>query len=170
MSFSVPNLKPGAEAAGALYVPTGQGVSKWFFGDTYTMKATRSQTGGRLGIGEAIVPPGGGPTPHAHAYEDESFYVLEGELEFLDGDKTLVMGPGDFVYVPRGHKHRFTNITENNTKMLFFYTPGGPEELFVDAGDDVIAGEQPPQWDLERIQSVLPLAQRSGLVVFPDQD
>ncbi len=169
MSFTVPNVDPGTEKVGALHVPAGQGLTKWVSGDSYTMKVTRGQSNGRLGFIEAVVPPGGGPVAHAHTDEDETFYLLDGELEFLDGEQTFIAGPGDFVYVPRGHRHRFKNVSKSTTKMLFFYTPGGPEEFFVEAGEDPIPGEQPPPWDLERIQSALPIAERTGLIVLPEE-
>ncbi len=170
MSFTVPGIDEETQQAGALYVPAGQGLTKWVSGDSYTMKATRGQTGGRLGFIEAIVPPGGGPVAHAHEVGDETFYLLEGELEFLDGDKTFVAGPGDFVYVPQGHRHRFKNISDRSTRMLFFYTPAGAEEFFVQAGEDPVPGQEPPVWDLERIMSVMPVAERTGLIVLPEEE
>lgn len=170
MSFAVPGTEAGTEKAGALYVPAGQGLTKWVSGDSYTMKVTGGQTGGNLGFIEAVVPPGGGPVAHAHANGDETFYLLEGELEFLDGEKTFVAGPGDFVHVPRGHRHRFKNIGDGLTKMLFFYTPAGAEEFFVEAGEDPVPGQEPPVWDRERIMSVLPIAERTGLIVLPEDE
>lgn len=73
----------------------GEGPAIWAASDTYTIKATATQTGGVLGFLDASVPPGGGPEPHAHHDQDETFYVLSGELEFLDGDRTFtaVAGP-----------------------------------------------------------------------------
>jgi quercetin dioxygenase-like cupin family protein len=58
---------------------------------------------------EALVPPGGGPPPHTHSGEDETFYLLEGEIEFLLGEARITAGPGDFVNVPRGTVHCFRN-------------------------------------------------------------
>lgn len=73
---------------GALYVPSGQGPTIWAASGVYTVKAAATQTGGLFGFLDASVPPGGGPEAHAHNHQAETFYLLSGELEFLDGDRT----------------------------------------------------------------------------------
>jgi oxalate decarboxylase/phosphoglucose isomerase-like protein (cupin superfamily) len=67
---------------------------------------------------------------------DEAFFLLDGELEFLGGDKTFTASTGDFVFVPRGIRHRFRNTTSAGVKMAFLFTPGGQEEFFLRYGDD----------------------------------
>jgi quercetin dioxygenase-like cupin family protein len=135
---------------GGLYVPADAGVTKWFSGDIYTVKATAESTNGALGAVEASVPPGGGPVPHTHPHHDEIFYLLSGELEFLDGEKTFIAGQGDFIFVPRGSRHRFKNTGLHPARMLFLYTPGGVEQVFIEGGDEPRAGEQVPNWGPER--------------------
>jgi len=76
------------------------------------------------------VPPGGGPIAHAHTKADEAFYILSGELEILDGMRTFVVGTGDFVFVPRGIRHRFKNTGVHLARMLFMFSPGGEEGVF----------------------------------------
>jgi quercetin dioxygenase-like cupin family protein len=87
VSILVPGPGPEARnaAGGGLHVPAGQGLTKWFSGDVYTVRLQASQTNGSVGIVEASVPPGGGPIPHTHDEQEETFYLLSGELEFLDG-------------------------------------------------------------------------------------
>jgi quercetin dioxygenase-like cupin family protein len=153
---------------GLLHVPAGEGLTKWVSGDEYTMKATKARTAGSLAFIEAIVPPGGGPIAHAHSAEDEAYYLLDGELEFLDGDRTFIAGPGDFVFIPRRRRHRFKNITGQTSKTLFLFTPAGPEDLFVEGGDDPRPGEQPVPWDMERVAQVAHLVERTGLTVVPE--
>jgi quercetin dioxygenase-like cupin family protein len=72
-------------AKGAVHVPAGEGESVWLVGDTYTFKATSENANASLVFLEATVPPQGGPPSHIHHREDEAFYLLEGELEFLGG-------------------------------------------------------------------------------------
>jgi quercetin dioxygenase-like cupin family protein len=153
---------------GLLHVPAGDGLTKWVSGDEYTMKATKATTAGSLAFVEAIVPPGGGPIAHMHDTEDEAFYILDGELEFLDGDRTFIGGTGDFVFIPRRNRHRFKNITSQPARTLFLFTPGGPEELFVEGGDDPIPGESPVPWDMERVAQVAHLVERTRLTVLPE--
>ena len=67
--------------------PTGPGGgSVWLAGELYTSKVVSEDTGGAFALAEAITPPEGGPPPHVHHREDEAFYVLEGELEFMTED------------------------------------------------------------------------------------
>jgi quercetin dioxygenase-like cupin family protein len=157
MSIVIPNTEPNGShsTSKALYVPAGDGITKWFSGDVYTVKATAADTNGSLGAVDASVPPGGGPVPHTHPGHDEIFYLLSGSLEFLDGEETFVAGPGDLVFVPRGHRHRFTNTGLHPARMLFFYTPGGVEQVFVEGGDNPVAGQQVPNWGPERFDPAL---------------
>lgn len=131
LSMSAVDLNPRG-AAGGLHVAAGHGVTKWFSGDVYTMRLQAAQTGGSIGIVEASVPPGGGPVPHTHAEQEETFYLLSGELEFLDGERTFTAVTGDIVHIPRMVRHRFKNVGMHTTRLLFIYTPGGAEGLFVE--------------------------------------
>ena len=58
----------------------GEGRTIAVVGDVYRFLATGEETNGKYALWEAIVPPGGGPPPHVHSREEESFYVLEGEI------------------------------------------------------------------------------------------
>src|SRR5512144_2859751 len=92
-----------------LHRPAGTGATYLGPGDVYRFLVTGAETGGAYFAMEAIVPPGGGPPPHIHAREDETFYVLEGRVDFRLGDERVTAGPGDFVNVPRGRVHNFHN-------------------------------------------------------------
>lgn len=155
-------------APDVLHVRAGEGLTKWVAGDAYTMKALGANTGGTLSVFEAVVPPGGGPPVHSHRNEDEAFYILSGELEMHTGDRAFTGTAGDFVFVPRGHRHAFTNTGAADAAMLFLYTPAGFERFFIAAGDDPRPGERPEPWSLERIMRVAPLSEEAGMDVFPD--
>lgn len=165
MSLPLPseNDDPRYTRRGAMYVPSGEGVHRWVSDDVYTIKATAKNTNGSLGLVEASIPPGGGPPAHAHMNADEAFYMLSGELEFLDGDRTFIAGPGDFVFVPRGTRHRFKNIGIHPGRMLFLSTPGGLEEPFIQAGDEPQPGVQAPQWGLEKFGPLAAIVNELGL-------
>ncbi|MFE5028316.1 cupin domain-containing protein [Streptomyces sp. NPDC056656] len=123
------------------------------FGPTYiyTTKLTAEQSNGAFGFVEASVPPGGGPAPHVHVHTDETLYLVSGELEFLDGDREFTARTGDLVFCPRGNTHRFTNTGLHPAKLVFMYTPGGAEGLFVEGGDEPRPGVQVQPWGPERI-------------------
>jgi quercetin dioxygenase-like cupin family protein len=107
MTYSVPEGSVDLEYAkkGGVYVPNKSGVTTWFSGDICSARLTGQQTGGQIGLVEATVPPGGGPAPHVHERTDETFYVVNGELEFLVGDTTFTASAGDVVFLPRGTVH-----------------------------------------------------------------
>ena len=149
MSIPGPHDDPRYTTRGAVHVPSGEGPTRWLAGDTYTLKADGESTNGSLALVEATVPPGGGPLPHVHYANDEAFYLIFGELEFLDGDRTFRAGPGDFLFVPRGIRHRFVNTGLHAAKMLFLFTPAGIESSVLDLGEEARPGEQPGPWNPE---------------------
>ena len=99
---------PAPTAGELLHRRARTGKMYWGPGDRYTFLVTGAETGGAYFAMEAVVPPGGGPPPHIHRQEDETFYVVEGDVEFLLGDRIVIATEGDFVNVPRGALHRFT--------------------------------------------------------------
>jgi quercetin dioxygenase-like cupin family protein len=106
------------------------GPAFWGPGDHYTFLVTGEESGGAYFAMEALVPPGGGPSPHIHTREDETFYLLEGQVEFLLGEETISAGPGDFVNVPRGTVHRFQNTGTETARLVLTFTPAGIEGWF----------------------------------------
>jgi mannose-6-phosphate isomerase-like protein (cupin superfamily) len=72
-----------------------------------------------------IQPHGEGPELHAHGAEDDSFYVLEGELTFTADDEEVVAGPGTFVLVPPGVPHTFANRGDAVVRMVNVHAPAG---------------------------------------------
>ena len=94
---------PGtATGQSPLHRPAGTGATYLGPGDVYRFLVTGAETGGAYFAMEAIVAPGGGPPPHIHRREDETFYILEGECRLLLADEWITAGVGDFINVPRG--------------------------------------------------------------------
>jgi quercetin dioxygenase-like cupin family protein len=106
------------------------GRSYWGPGDLYTFLVTGEESGGAYFSMLATVPPMGGPPPHTHQHEDETFYVLEGTPTFRLGDERIVAGPGDFVNVPKGVLHCFRNFSDAPVTMILTFTPAGIERFF----------------------------------------
>ncbi|HEX4247915.1 MAG TPA: quercetin 2,3-dioxygenase [Pseudonocardia sp.] len=135
------------ESPGVQVVRAGEGPATWLVGDTYTFKATRESTGGAFALVEASVPPGGGPPPHLHTHEDEAFYLLDGELQVTAAGQTTPLRAGDFVYLPRGIVHSFTNPSVTPARTLILVTPGGFEKFFQEMGTTARAGATAPPFD-----------------------
>ena len=72
-----------------------------------------------------IAPHREGPPPHSHTEEDDSFYVLDGELTLLFGHDEVVAGPGTFVLVPPSVTHTFANRGDTVVRMLNVHAPAG---------------------------------------------
>ncbi|AVH60743.1 MULTISPECIES: cupin domain-containing protein [Streptomyces] len=172
MTFILPDLPlddPRWYQRGALYVPSGKGPTVWAAGDVYTIKATGAQTNGGFGFIEATVPAGGGPLAHVHPGEEETFYILDGELEFLDGDHVFTAVAGDFIHIPRGVRHRFTNKGNHAAKMIFMFTPAGLEQIIADHAQPARPGEAPPsQIDDEQIARYEKMAELTKVINLPE--
>lgn len=141
---------------------TNEGRTIGIVGDIYRCLVTGAETGGRYAILEATVFPGGGPPPHLHTKEDETFYVLEGEITFQVGDEKFVGVPGTFVNMPIGNPHAFKNETGQTAKMLISLTPAGLEDYFIEIGQP-FDGEIPPKPKKEEIEKLLNAAPRYGI-------
>lgn len=101
-----------------------------------TIKLGPSQNSTQIGLVEGEIPPGGGfLVPHWHDDLDEVFYVLEGELEFLLGDRWVSAPTGTTVLVPAGTVHAFRNTTDRIARQLVI---GPPEvaQLISDLGEN----------------------------------
>src|SRR6201995_5499467 len=79
-------------------------------GDTYTILLTGRDTAGRYPLIDMYVPPGGGPPPHRHDFE-ESFTVLEGEIEATFRGEKSVVRAGETIQIPANAPHSFTNLS-----------------------------------------------------------
>lgn len=154
----------------AIHVPANGGLARTFSTDVYVTKLSAEQTGGRLGLVHASIPPGQGPPPHIHAHSDELFYVLQGELEFQDGDRTLIGRAGDAVYLPRGTVHRFKNIGIQSATMLFIYTPAGVEGGFVAAGGELTPDVPVAPWDPEQFIAAVEIMRHHDFEFVKPQD
>jgi mannose-6-phosphate isomerase-like protein (cupin superfamily) len=116
---------------GVAHIRPGEGSrSLWVMGEMVTCKITSDQTSGAYSLFEIITRPGEGPPPHVQHWEDEVFYVLEGEYEFLDGVSTIRAGVGSLIYVRSGNLHTHKNVGQGPGRMLVSQTPGGAHERY----------------------------------------
>jgi len=118
-------------------------------GDTYTILVSGDDTAGRYTLIDMHVPPGGGPPPHRHDFE-EMFTVLDGEIELTFRGVTAVARAGDTVNVPANAPHVFRNAAEEPARLLCLCSPSGQEEFFQAVGVPVASRtEAPPPLDEE---------------------
>ena len=99
-------------------------------GGDVVFKARGEQTEGTLTAFETVVASGDGPPLHTHANEDESLYVLDGEVRFKLGDEIRAAPAGSFVFIPRGAPHTWQNVGDGPARLLIHFTPSGMERFF----------------------------------------
>jgi quercetin dioxygenase-like cupin family protein len=121
-------VRAPADGPGATHV----GVA----GGTYTILLSAADTAGRYALIDMYVPPGGGPAPHRHDFE-ESFTVLEGESELTFRGETAVARAGETVLIPANAPHRFVNASDRPARLLCICAPAGQEQFFLDVGTRV---------------------------------
>ncbi|MDP9256899.1 MAG: cupin domain-containing protein [Actinomycetota bacterium] len=112
-------------------------------GDTYTILLTGADTAGRFTLIDMLVPPGGGPPPHRHDFE-ETFTILEGEIEVGFRGETSLVRTGETVNVPANAPHFFRNVSDQAARLLCTCSPPGQEEFFLAVGDRVGSRTAPP--------------------------
>jgi len=112
-------------------------------GDTYTLLLTGADTAGRYCLIDMHVPPGGGPGPHRHDFE-ESFTVLDGEIEATFRGATTVVRVGETVNIPANAPHEFHNKTQQPVRLLCICASAGQEEFFKAVGVPVATRTTPP--------------------------
>lgn len=136
---------------GRVVVPGGEPL--WFLGTLARLKLTGAETGGRFALWEGVFPRGAAPPLHSHP-QDETFYVLDGEVTAWivepeqvddDGDPRAWVekrakrgGVGLVAFAPGGTPHTF-RVESDTARMLFLSTPAGVE-------DYVRALAEPARW------------------------
>ena len=116
-----------------------------FLGIPSLMRATAETTSGAFGLMEHWEMPVGFASPyHTHHREDESFYVMEGEVAFVCGGKWLRAVAGTFVYGPREIPHGFKVIGSSPARMLLMCTPGGFEGFVLEQTTPIAEPPSPP--------------------------
>jgi quercetin dioxygenase-like cupin family protein len=112
-------------------------------GDTYTILVTGQDTAGKYTLIDMHVPPGGGPPPHRHDFE-EMFTVLEGQVRVTFRGQTIVATAGQTINVPANAPHAFTNASDTPSRLLCLCAPAGQDEFFTLVGQPVATRTEPP--------------------------
>ena len=127
-------------------------------------KISGAETGGAFSVVEHPLEPGilGAP-PHTHANEDETSFVIEGEIGVQVGGKEFRAGAGSYILKPRGVPHAFWNPGPESARILEIISPAGFERYFEELAGVLSAGGPP---DLGRVSEV---AGRYGLTFHMEQ-
>jgi mannose-6-phosphate isomerase-like protein (cupin superfamily) len=116
----------------ARYHPVGEVPSVTYPSGTHIrFTAPGSVTSGQYGLFEwNMTEARGGASPHFHRSFSESFYVMEGTIRFFNGKDWIDAVRGDFLYVPQGGIHAFSNESGEPARMLIVFAPAPPREEY----------------------------------------
>ncbi|WP_260736654.1 cupin domain-containing protein [Tunturiibacter lichenicola] len=128
------------------------------FGERIDVLVNAATTEGASAAIIQHIPPGGGPPPHSHRHEDETFYVLEGEIEFLHEGEWSPVGVGDTAFGLRGVIHSFRNAGTTAGRVLIFIAPAGLEDYL----EEISAYS--PATDMPKIVEI---SKRFGITFYP---
>ena len=113
------------------YLGPSEGEIIQILGEPRTFKVTPAENGGRYLQFESSHAPGTVIPPHFHHEEDEAFYVLAGQFEFVLEEMHFTATAGAYAFAPRGTVHAFTNTGLEEGRILITVTPGLQHEGFM---------------------------------------
>lgn len=126
------NAKDDSARQSGIFLRPGEGRSYLMGSMSALFKADGEETGNRYSISEWwLEPHSTGPGAHSHP-EDDVFYVLEGTMSFLIGNRWIDAPKGSFVLAPAGVTHDFENRSSSRTGALNFSIPGDFESNMPD--------------------------------------
>ena len=134
------------ETATQLYrLASDQGLADvWWKSGRAIVKAGPAETGNAFSQLVMDEPRGSGTPIHIHHNEDETFYILEGQVTMVSGDERIDLEAGDYFFVPRGVVHAYL-VRSERARMLVTITPSGTEQLMVSLGVPVTGSEPPTE-------------------------
>ena len=142
------------------HIPSDGGRQVNVLGIPMVIRIHGRDTGGVVSTVESHDVPDGGPPPHIHHREDETFQILEGEYEWTVGDKQFVAKKGETIFAPRGIPHTYRYLGKTPGRLMCIITPAGFEGFFEEIG------ALSPQKQQE-IPHVMEIAKQFGLEFLP---
>lgn len=138
-----------------------------FAGTSVDILVTGEETGGQFSLLRITNPPGVWTPPHRHLNEEETLYVLVGELEVGSGGDTRSLSAGEVVVLPRGQAHRLGNAGPGPAQALVFCTPSGFEKFVREAGEVISTAEPAVAPDAAALGRLADLSSRFGIELLP---
>lgn len=145
--------------------------SIWFNGHRFSFLLDSNQTEGAFTLIYCYLRKGGEPPAHLHRNEQETFYILEGEIRFYIGGKTFIAKEGDVASIPKDVPHQFKLVTET-AKAILIITPSGLETFFREFSTPAQSLELPSITDAKSpvvfTKTMLTRAEELGIVWMPE--
>lgn len=119
-------------------------------------------TEGAFSLTEILFQPGASGTPmHIHTREEETYYVIEGELLVCVGEEEIVFGPGGSILLPRNLKHKVAPASDRTTRVPMIITPPGLESMLMKLDQS-----RPGELDMK---ALLQLSSDYGIQILPNE-
>lgn len=152
------------------YAADQQVAPRWFLNTLTWIKATGEQTGSRLSLVEHVIPAGSASPWHVHHTEDESFYVIEGDLTVACGDRRVALRPGGFAFGPRDVPHGFRVDGQKPARILLMTNSSDFANFMFEASQPATAPvlPEPSMPDLGRLATLASKYGTELLGPYPD--
>jgi quercetin dioxygenase-like cupin family protein len=121
----------------AVILKNGEGESMSVLGAGVRFLLPAEKTDHSFSLMEVELPKDQGPPPHDHSW-DEAYYILDGDVWFLVGDKEQVFSTGDFIYAPGGVVHSFRGAGDKPARVLVMDAPATAEGFFREANREIV--------------------------------
>ena len=115
----------------------------WFLGALAQVRVSGEQTGGAFALADHLARRGNASPVHVHDRDDETFFVLDGELRVILGEEEYAAGAGTVAVLPRRLRHAYV-VTSATARFLTLHSPAGFEQFAAEAGEPAQALTLPP--------------------------
>ncbi len=146
-------------------VVTTPAERRWFLGLPTWIRASAAETNGGLSLIDQVIPAGFESPWHVHHEEDESFFIIEGAMTVVVGDRSVTLNAGDFGFGPRGIPHGF-RIESSKPARVLLMTNGGGFAAFIEEASVPADNAMPPEPDPADLPKLLACAERHGIGIL----
>lgn len=122
---------------------TNSGQALWFIDNLAYVHVDGEQSCGAFAFCELLGRQGDMPPLHVHRHDDETFYVLDGELTVYVGQQQLGLSTGQAAFAPRGVPHAY-RVTSESARWLVINSPAGFECFLLAVGEPAPSEQLPP--------------------------
>jgi quercetin dioxygenase-like cupin family protein len=116
----------------------------WFIDNLAWIRVSGEDSGGQVAVVESVGRQGDMPPLHVHRRDDETFYVLEGELSLHQPGRTLAIGAGEAAFASRGVRHTY-RVESETARWLVIATPAGFDGFVREVGEPAPEEALPPE-------------------------
>jgi quercetin dioxygenase-like cupin family protein len=158
--------EPVTPATGGVISSPDTQAAIWFLGALSQVRLSGEQTGGAFSLTDNLNSRGSGSPVHIHDGEDETLFVLDGELRVFVGEEDYTAGAGTAALLPRRLRHAYV-VTSATARFLTLHVPAGFEQFAAEVGQPAQALTLPPTpAEPPDLAMVAQVAARHGITIL----